>query len=143
MVFGYVPRFIGLAIICVGFVLFFWCVTLFACVGQGTLAPWDPPQHLVAVGPYRHVRNPMIISVALMLTGQALYWGSWVLITWAGLFVLINHIYFVLYEEQGLERRYGEPYRIYKDNVPRWFPRDGNPVRYTQDWAAILYQVFS
>ena len=123
VVFGSVSRFIGVAIICVGFVLFCWCVTLFARVGQGTLAPWDPPQHLVAVGPYRHVRNPMIISVALMLTGLALYWGSWVLVTWAGLFVLINHIYFVLYEEQGLERRYGESYRVYKDNTPRWFPR--------------------
>jgi protein-S-isoprenylcysteine O-methyltransferase Ste14 len=45
---------------------------LFAKVGQGTLAPWDPTRNLVAVGPYRFVRNPMISGVALMLMGQAL-----------------------------------------------------------------------
>jgi protein-S-isoprenylcysteine O-methyltransferase Ste14 len=78
---------------------------------------------MVAVGPYRHVRNPMISGVALMLAGQAIFWGSWVTATWAGLFVLINHLYLVLSEEPGLERRFGEPYRVYKANVPRWLPR--------------------
>ena len=78
---------------------------------------------MVAVGPYRFVRNPMISGVALMLAGQALLWGSWVITIWASLFVLINHVYFVLAEEPGLERRFGEPYRIYKANVPRWLPR--------------------
>jgi protein-S-isoprenylcysteine O-methyltransferase Ste14 len=116
-------RFVGGALIVVGFALFCWCVSLFARVGQGTLAPWDPTRNLVLVGPYRFVRNPMIISVALMLAGQALLWGSWVVAIWAGLFVLINHVYFVLSEEPGLERRFGEPYRVYKANVPRWLPR--------------------
>jgi protein-S-isoprenylcysteine O-methyltransferase Ste14 len=34
---------------------------------------WDPTRNLVAVGPYRFVRNPMIIGVALMLFGQAMF----------------------------------------------------------------------
>jgi len=106
-----------------GFVLFAWCVGLFARVGQGTLAPWDPPRKFVARGPYRFVRNPMISGVALMLAGQALLRGSWVIAAWAGAFVLINHTYFVLLEEPGLERRFGESYRLYKENVPRWIPR--------------------
>src|SRR5688572_17152474 len=50
----------GAGVFAIGFGLFAWCVWLFARVGQGTLAPWDPTQRLVAVGPYRHVRNPMI-----------------------------------------------------------------------------------
>jgi protein-S-isoprenylcysteine O-methyltransferase Ste14 len=116
-------RFVGGALIVVGFALFCWCVYLFARVGQGTLAPWDPTRNLVLVGPYRFVRNPMISGVALMLTGQALLWGSWVMAIWAGGFVVINHVYFVLSEEPGLERRFGEPYRVYKANVPRWLPR--------------------
>ena len=45
-------------------------------IGQGTLAPWDPTRNLVAGGPYQYVRNPMISSVAVMLAGQALFWGS-------------------------------------------------------------------
>jgi protein-S-isoprenylcysteine O-methyltransferase Ste14 len=106
-----------------GLFLFSWCVGLFARIGQGTLAPWDPTRSLVAVGPYRYVRNPMISGVALLLIGQALFWGSWVVGIWAAVFIVINHIYFVFSEEPGLEARFGAPYRLYKANVPRWIPR--------------------
>ncbi|MCG3120925.1 MAG: hypothetical protein ALAOOOJD_03820 [bacterium] len=106
-----------------GLGLFSWCVGLFAKVGQGTLAPWDPTRNLVAVGPYRFMRNPMISGVALLLIGQALLRGSWAIGIWAGVFVLINHIYFVLFEEPGLEQRFGAPYQVYKTKVPRWVPR--------------------
>ena len=50
-----------------GFCLFAWCVALFSRVGRGTLAPWDPTQRLVAVGPYRYMRNPMITGVLAMM----------------------------------------------------------------------------
>lgn len=120
---AWLSRFVGGVFFIVGLALFSWCVTLFARVGQGTLAPWDPTRNMVLVGPYRFVRNPMISGVALMLMGQALFWGSWVMAIWAGIFVLINHVYFVLSEEPGLQRRFGEPYRLYKANVPRWLPR--------------------
>lgn len=116
-------RAIGLALLIVGFGLFSWCVNLFARVGRGTLAPWDPTRNLVAVGPYRYVRNPMISGVAAMLLGEALLWESIVLGLWACVFTLLNHAYFVLFEEPGLEQRFGERYRIYEANVPRWIPR--------------------
>lgn len=106
-----------------GFALFAWCTALFGRVGRGTLAPWDPTRRLVAVGPYRHVRNPMISGVALMLAGQALLWRSGLLALWMGAFVLINHAYFLLSEEPGLERRFGDGYRAYRAAVPRWIPR--------------------
>jgi protein-S-isoprenylcysteine O-methyltransferase Ste14 len=106
-----------------GLVLFAWCVGLFMRVGQGTLAPWDPTRKLVAVGPYRYVRNPMISAVALLLFGQAFLWGSWAVGMWACIFISINHVYFILSEEPGLEKRFGESYRLYKANVPRWLPR--------------------
>ncbi|HEX6371031.1 MAG TPA: isoprenylcysteine carboxylmethyltransferase family protein [Longimicrobium sp.] len=113
----------GAVVFAAGFALFAWCVLLFARVGQGTLAPWDPTQRLVAVGPYRHVRNPMISGVLLMLTGEALLWRSAALALWAGTFLLINHAYFLLSEEPGMERRFGDGYRVYRSHVPRWIPR--------------------
>lgn len=119
----WLPRLAGVILGVAGLGLFGRCVHLFARVGKGTLAPWAPTQNLVVVGPYRLVRNPMISSVALMLAGQALFWGSWILGIWAGLFIALNHLYFVAIEEPGLTSRFGDSYRAYKAHVPRWLPR--------------------
>lgn len=116
-------RGLGAVLLAGGIILFAWCVVLFARVGRGTLAPWDPTQRLVAVGPYRYVRNPMISGVAAVLSGQVLLTGSRILALWLVIFVAINQGYFLLLEEPGLERRFGESYREYKARVPRWIPR--------------------
>jgi protein-S-isoprenylcysteine O-methyltransferase Ste14 len=113
----------GAVVFAAGFALFAWCVSLFARVGQGTLAPWDPTRKLVAVGPYRHVRNPMISGVLAMLVGESLLWRSGALAVWAATFLLINHTWFLLSEEPGLQRRFGDSYRVYRAHVPRWIPR--------------------
>jgi len=113
----------GILLFVAGFGLFAWCVSLFARVGQGTLAPWDPTRRLVAVGPYRYVRNPMISGVLTMLVGETFFLGSRVIGIWAATFMAINQIYFMLLEEPGLERRFGSAYREYKLAVPRWIPR--------------------
>lgn len=116
-------RALGAIALLAGILLFSWCVSLFARVGRGTLAPWDPTQRLVAAGPYRYVRNPMISGVATVLAGEALLTGSRILALWLALFVVFNFAYFVFVEEPGLERRFGAPYREYKARVPRWIPR--------------------
>ena len=56
----------------IGATLFVATVFLFAARGRGTLAPWDPPARLVAIGPYRFVRNPMISGVLLIVTAEGL-----------------------------------------------------------------------
>jgi protein-S-isoprenylcysteine O-methyltransferase Ste14 len=106
-----------------GLALLVWTISAFARIGRGTLAPWDPPQKLVVRGVYRHVRNPMISGVFAVLLGEALIFRSTVLFRWFLFFVLVNLIYIPLLEEGGLERRFGEDYRVYKRNVPRWIPR--------------------
>src|SRR5436853_4724025 len=53
----------GVIVLIAGLVLFASSLRRFATEGRGTLAPWDPPQRLVARGPYRYVRNPMISGV--------------------------------------------------------------------------------
>ena len=113
----------GMLLLAAGLALFGWCVLLFARHGKGTLAPWDPTRRFVAVGPYRRMRNPMIAGVLLILLAEAALLGSLVLSGWAVAFLLINHIYFLLVEEPGLEKRFGESYREYRAHVPRWLPR--------------------
>ena len=113
----------ALAIGTCGLALAVWTVRLFLRIGQGTPAPWDPPRRLVVQGPYRHVRNPMITSVLAMLLAESLLFASWPLAVWMLIFFAVNAVYFPLSEEKGLEKRFGEDYRIYRDNVPRWIPR--------------------
>jgi protein-S-isoprenylcysteine O-methyltransferase Ste14 len=114
---------LGLLLIACGLVLLVWTISAFARIGNGTLAPWDPPQKLVVRGVYRHVRNPMITGVFAIVLGETLIAGSQALFFWFFFVVLVNLIYIPLLEETGLEKRFGEDYRIYKKNVPRWIPR--------------------
>lgn len=117
------PVLLGAGLIALGLALVAWTVTLFAVVGRGTLAPWDPTSRLVVRGPYRHVRNPMITGVAAILAGEAALLGSPALAAWVVAVVGVNAVYMPLVEEPGLRRRYGEAYEVYRANVPRWVPR--------------------
>jgi len=91
-------------------------------IGNGTIMPLDPTRKLVVAGDYRYVRNPMILSVITIEVGEALLFASIWLGLIALLFFAINHVYYFS-EEPGLEKRFGQEYLVYKNNVPRWFPR--------------------
>jgi protein-S-isoprenylcysteine O-methyltransferase Ste14 len=114
---------VGAAFVLAGLTLVIRTVRLFATEGEGTLAPWDPPQRMVVRGPYRYVRNPMISGVMAILLGEVLLLGSVPLLVWLGVFVAVNATYIPLYEESGLVRRFGEDYAAYRRSVPRWVPR--------------------
>ena len=123
---------VGVIVGAIGLVFALWTVRLFVRRGEGTPAPWDPPQQLVIRGPYRHVRNPMIASVYMMLLAETLILNTWAIAVWLLVFFLANAIYVPRSEEPALEGRFGDPYRRYKANVPRWFP---NPFPWDPDQA--------
>jgi protein-S-isoprenylcysteine O-methyltransferase Ste14 len=114
----------GLLFAASGLTLMFRTMRLFAVAGGGgTPAPWDPIKNFIALGPYRYVRNPMLIGVNLVLVAEALLLQSIPILLWMITFVILNTIYFTLSEEPQLEKRFGEAYRDYKRHVPRWIPR--------------------
>jgi protein-S-isoprenylcysteine O-methyltransferase Ste14 len=117
------PVLLGAALVAVGLGLFVSTVALFARVGRGTLAPWDPPERLVVEGPYRRVRHPMISGVACVLLGEAALLGSISLLVYAGGFVAVNALWLPLVEEPRLRRRFGPDYEDFMERVPRWVPR--------------------
>jgi len=96
---------------------------MFILIGNGTIMPWDPTRKLVTGSLYAYMRNPMILSVLIILAGEAVAFASVWIALLALLFFAINTVYFIFSEEPGLERRFGEEYREYKRNVPMWLPR--------------------
>lgn len=114
---------LGILLIFLGLLFVFYTNKSFLEIGKGTLAPWDPPKKLVVDGTYRHVRNPMISGVLMIVLGEALLFSSIELFILFILFFIVNHVYFVYLEEPGLIKRFGKDYIEYKKNVPRWIPR--------------------
>jgi len=137
---GYVPwRFFGLArtqfdltsptqllgLVCIGLgvALLAACIFEFARSGRGTLSPVDAPRHLVVRGLYQYVRNPMYLSVTMIILGEALLAHSVVLAGyWAVWFVCAN-LFVIVYEEPALRRAFGDEYEAYFQGVSRWLPR--------------------
>ena len=119
----------GILFLLTGLSFLAWCNVLFVVYGEGTLAPWDATKKLVVLGPYRYVRNPMIVAVITTLWGETLIFGSFFILGWSLLFWLINHLYFVFKEEPQLEQKFSEAYRRYKEQVPRWIPL-ASPVEF-------------
>jgi protein-S-isoprenylcysteine O-methyltransferase Ste14 len=114
---------VGLLFIVLGLVLVVATIRLFVTVGQGTPAPWNPPQRLVIRGVYRHVRNPMMAGMYFLLLGEAFLAASLPLLGFLVLAVIVNAVYIPLSEEPGLAKRFGEEYEVYRRNVPRWILR--------------------
>jgi len=113
----------GLLLMCIGLFIMTLTISLFIRIGKGTLTPWSPTKKLVINGIYGHVRNPMISGVLIVLTGESIAILSLNIFIWALIFFIINNLYFVIYEEPNLEKRFGNDYKEYKKNVPRWIPR--------------------
>ena len=116
----------GLLALTAGTVALLWCVRDFYVQGKGTLAPWSPPQQLVIVGLYRYSRNPMYLSVLLILIGWAVAFGSAGLLVYCTLIALTFHLRVVLGEEPWLAQTHGVSWQAYVNRVPRWFGQRRN-----------------
>jgi protein-S-isoprenylcysteine O-methyltransferase Ste14 len=116
-------RFLGIAVMAAGGILAFTCVATFVTRGEGTPAPFDPPRKFVAAGPYRFVRNPMYIGGFIVLFGFGLYEQSPAILVFTLPWLLLAHLFVILYEEPHLRATFGAPYEEYCRSVCRWLPR--------------------
>ncbi len=116
-------RVAGVAAIAVGLGCLLDCFARFALEGRGTPAPIAQTEVLVASGLYRFVRNPMYVSVLIVISGQALFMGQALLFAYASLMLVVFHLNVLCYEEPTLRRRFGESYETYCLHVGRWWPR--------------------
>jgi len=119
-------------VIAAGIALYVWCVWNFATVGRGTPGLWDAPSRVVAVGPYRWVRNPIYVAALLIVLGEAWLFMSLWLLAYAGVMAVFFHLFVTGYEERTLRRRFGDTYLEYRHMVPRWIPRPPGHIRRRQ-----------
>ena len=118
------PAFIaGIILVIIGLSAMAVTISGFIRIGRGTLAPWSPTKKLVFNGMYAYVRNPMIMGVLITLLGESLSILSRPILIFAAIFFIVNQVWFLFYEEPDLEKKFGDEYRNYKKNVPRWIPR--------------------
>ena len=114
---------IGLVLMGCGLATVIKCARDFYAAGKGTVAPWDPPKHLVSVGLYRFTRNPIYIGDLILVGGWALVTGS----RWVGCYgvilALAFHLRVIFHEERRLARNFPSEWAAYSANVPRWLPR--------------------
>ena len=107
-----------------GLFLSFWSVrTFYTKGGEGTPGPWRPISNLIISGPYRYVRNPMILGVVNLLLFESALFNSIPFLLWAFVFFVGNVIYFKTFEERELIKRFGTDYENYKNEVPMLFPK--------------------
>lgn len=80
-------------------------------------------KHLTATGPFSFVRNPIyigniIICIGATMTSELLWFVPITLLYCLWIYSMV-----VRYEEVHLSEKYGESYRHYMVEVPRWVPR--------------------
>jgi protein-S-isoprenylcysteine O-methyltransferase Ste14 len=73
----------------------------------------------VVKGVYRISRNPQWVALVLVMLGTAIAIGSWTAIILAVIMVVAGHFRIVA-EEQACLEQYGESYRRYMEQVPRY-----------------------
>ena len=82
--------------------------------------PAKPTTMIVKDGPFRFSRNPMYLSLLILISGIAfLFCSIWQFIMIPVLFLLL-HFCAVKPEESYLSLKFGEEYLAYKTRVRRW-----------------------
>lgn len=113
---------VGGVVLAIGAMLVAWSAGHFV-KAKGTPVPFNPPPRIVDTGPYRHVRNPMLSGVFLILFGSGLALGSLSLVLFfTPLYIAVNVWELKRIEEPELAMRLGAEYVEYRSRTPMFVP---------------------
>lgn len=100
-----------------------WSGVTMASRGEGTPLPMDGTNALVVGGPYRWIRNPMVVAGLSQGLAVVLWLGSWLGLAYVALGAILWHLFVRPAEERELAHKFGAPYDRYRASVPLWIPR--------------------
>lgn len=103
-----------------GLVLLLWAFILFKTHANDILPTAPHTTVLITTGPYVYTRNPMYLGLALLLMAAGLFFGTLPFFLAAALFYGIINWVHAPFEEQKLERQFGDTYRAYCLRTRRW-----------------------
>ena len=75
---------------------------------------------IIRDGVFSKTRNPVYISMFLLLLGLGICMGNIVSVITPFLFIILSHFLFVLKEEKLMYQTFGQKYLDYKTKVKRW-----------------------
>ncbi len=113
----------GVAIFSMGMAAYIYCSVWLITYGKGPHVEFDHPKEFVCDGPYRWVRNPVVIALIVTAVGMALYLASWGVAVFVLLGMAFAHWQATKIEEPNLTERFGKSYTDYCQRVNRWIPR--------------------
>src|SRR4051794_11618896 len=112
---------VGAAIALAGIAVRLWSVSTLGHHFQRVVSV-DADQELVVGGPYKWVRHPAYSGVLIAFAGIAVAQSNVVSIVAAVTFVLIGYVPRIRVEEQAMESRLGDRYRVYAEGRARLVP---------------------
>ena len=110
---------IGIIPLSAGLAMVLWSAFAFNRAGTA-IRPFEESSDLVTHGLYRYSRNPIYLGMVLFLFGLAAILGSATPVLVIPVFIWIIQSRFIVFEERGLERTFGERFTEYRRRVRRW-----------------------
>ena len=87
---------------------------------QTPVNPYKPVTTLVTNGLYRFSRNPIYVSDTIIYLGLAIGLNAWWAVALTPILIWIVQIGVIAREEGYLEKKFGNEYARYKQQVRRW-----------------------
>ncbi len=121
---------VGIFLLSIGLLIYGYSVLSFLKIGKGTPMIFFmeklekifglEPESLVQNGLYRYSRNPMYLSVVILVLGEGLLLQSPIIMTWGIVSFFLFHFVVCFLEEPHLKKKHKEEYENYLKNTPRW-----------------------
>lgn len=110
---------VGVTLIAISFLLFAWVLMEFSR-SKTSIDHRKPTTEIISTGPFRFSRNPVYLSMSMLLVGIAVSLDSIWVLAMSIPAVLATHYLVILREEAYLKRKFGAEYQQYMDQVRRW-----------------------
>lgn len=116
---NYFPNIFGSTVILLGVVSIVYLLGIFK-KEETAILPDGDPEVLLTQGPYKYSRNPIYISMTIILIGSAILYNSLSVFIIPILFMIMVKKIWIDYEESKLKKIFGQEYLNYQKKVGRW-----------------------